>query len=126
MKKGVVVITKKNKGINLTAIAGKVYYALLFHHIHPEVLKAFRKIQNFFRSHRLTTSHILTTQQIIKEDVQKYRGNSIVCAYLIPYTEMNQILFAYGFRRETVTALMRLNKKTKSIVRLHDDTRIIK
>ena len=48
-KKGNLQITKNYRGITLTAIAAKVYNALLLHHIRHEVEKILGKNQNGFR-----------------------------------------------------------------------------
>ena len=55
-KKGDLGITKNNSGITLTAIAVKVYNAMLLNSIRPEIKKILEKIQNSFRRNHSTIS----------------------------------------------------------------------
>ena len=50
--------------IILTAIAGKVFNALLLNHMQPEVEKIFRKNQNGFWENQFTTSWILFVESL--------------------------------------------------------------
>ena len=65
-KKGNLGITKNYRGITRTAIAAKIYNALLLNHIQPEIEKILSKIQNRFRRNRSTTSQNLTIRRIIE------------------------------------------------------------
>ena len=73
----------------------KIYDALLRNHIETKIKKILRKNQNDFWRNRSTTSQILTI------------------FYSINRGEMEQILFAYGLLKETVTVIMMLYKNTK-------------
>ena len=59
-------IIKNSRSITLSAIAAKVYNALLFNHIRPEVKRFLRKYQTF-RRNRYTTSQIIIIHRINEE-----------------------------------------------------------
>ena len=64
--KGPFGITKNYRGITLTSIVAKVYYARLFNCIKPEIEKIHWKNQNGNRKNRSTTSQILIISRIIE------------------------------------------------------------
>ena len=125
-KKGDLGIAKNYRGITLTAIAAKVYNALLLNRIRPEVEKILRKNQNGFRRNRSTTSQILTVRRI----VEGVRAKNLEATLLfvdfskafdsIHRGKMEQILLAYGLPKETVAAVMMLYKDTRALVRSPD------
>jgi len=125
-KKGDLGIAKNYRGITLTAIAAKIYNALLLNRIQPEIEKILRKNQNGFRRNRSTTSQILTIRRII----EGVRAKNLEATLLfvdfskafdsIHRGKMEQILLAYGLPKETVAAIMMLYKDTKAMVRSPD------
>ena len=64
-KKGDFGIAKNYRGITLTSIAAKIYYALLHNHIKPEIEKILRNNQNGFWRNWSMTSKILTIHRIL-------------------------------------------------------------
>ena len=107
-KKGDLEITKNYRGITLTAIAAKIYNAMLLNRILPEVEKVLRKNQNGFRRNRSVTSQILTVRRII----EGVRAKNLKAVLLfvdfskafesIHRGKMEEILLAYGISTETV------------------------
>ena len=64
-KKGDLGQTNNYRGITLTSIAAKIYNALLFNRIQPEMEKIGRRNQNGFRKGCSTIGQILTVRRII-------------------------------------------------------------
>ena len=73
------VTSESQRDITITAIAAKVYNALLFNIITPEIVeKIIGKNQNGFRKNRPTTSHIIEGVR-----AKRNQGNTIVCRFLL-------------------------------------------
>ena len=70
-KKSDLGLAKNYRGIILTAIAAKIYNALLRNCIKPKIDNILRKNQNGSRRNRSTTSQILTIVEFLKVFVQK-------------------------------------------------------
>lgn len=125
-KKGDLGVTKNYRGITLTAIAAKIYNAMLHNRICPEIENILRKNQNGFRKSRSTVSQILTVRRII-EGV-KSRNLEAVLLFVdfskafdsIHRGKMEQILLAYGIPNETVKAVMMLYNNSTAMVRSPD------
>ena len=125
-KKGDLGLAKNYRGITLTSIAAKIYNALLRNRIEPKIDNILRKNQNGFRSNRSTTSQILTIRRIL----EGVRAKNLQATLLfVDFTKafdsihrgkMELILLAYGLPKETVAAIMILNKNTKVKVRSPD------
>ena len=122
-KKGDLGLAKNYRSITLTSIAAKIYNALLRNRIEPKIDNILRKNQTDFRRNRSTTSQILTIRRIL----EGVRAKNLQATILfVDFTKafdsihrgkMEQILFAYGLPKETVTAMMILNRNTK--VKVH-------
>ena len=65
-KMGDLGLAKNYRGITLTFIAAKIYYALLRNRIEPKIDNIIRKNQNGFRRNTSTTSQILTIRRILE------------------------------------------------------------
>ena len=114
------------RGITLISIAAKIYHALLRNRIEPKIDNILRKNQNGFRRNRFTTSQILTIHRIL----EGVRAKNLLATFLfVDFTKafvsihkgkMEQILLAYGIRKETVAAITILNRNTKVKVRSPD------
>ena len=125
-KKGDLGRAKNYRGITLTSIAAKIYNALLRNRIEPKIDNILRKNQNGFRRNRSTTSQILTIRRIL----EGVRAKNLQATLLfVDFTKafdsihrgkMEQILLAYGLRKETVAAIMILYRNTKVKVRSPD------
>ena len=97
----------------------KIYKTLLRNRIEPKIEKILGKNQNVFRRNRSTTSQML----IIRRSLEHVHAKNLEATILlvdfsnafesIHSVEMEQILFAYGFPKETVAAIMMLYKNTK-------------
>ena len=118
-KKGDLVLAKNYRGITLTSIAAKIYNALLRNRIEPKIDNILRKNQNGFRRNTSTTSQILTIGRILEGARAKNLQARIL---FVDFTKtfdsiyrgkMEQILLAYGLPKETVAAIMILDKNTK-------------
>ena len=125
-KKGDLGLPKNYRGITLTSIAAKIYYAILRNRILPQIDKILRKNQNGFRRNRSTTSQILTIRRIL----EGVRAKNLQATLLfVDFTkaidsihrgEMEQILLAHGLPEETVAAITILYRNTKVKVRSPD------
>ena len=124
-KKGDLGLAKNYRGIILTSIAAKIYYALLRNRIEPKI-NIFRKNQNSFRRNRSTTSQILTIRRILEGVRAKNLQATLI---FVDFTKafdsihrgkMEQILLAYGIPKETVAAITILYRNTKVKVRSPD------
>ena len=112
LKKGDLVIAKNYRVITLAFIAAKIYNALLFNRIEPEIEKILWKNQNGFRRNRCTTSQILTISWIL----EGFRAKNLEATLLfvdfskafdsIHGGKMEQILLANDLSKETVPAIM--------------------
>ena len=87
-------ITKTYRGIILTAIVTKFYKALLFNHNQTKIEKILRKIHKFL---------FVDFSEVFDSIYRR---------------KMEQILLAYSLPKETVTAIMMLQKNMKSMVTL--------
>ena len=125
-KKGDLGLAKNYRGITLTSIAAKIYNALLRNRIEPKIDNILRKNQNGFRRNRSTTSQILTSRRILEGVRAKNLQATLI---LVDFTKafdsihrgkMEQILLAYGIRKETVAAITILYRNTKVKVRSPD------
>ena len=125
-KKGDLGLAKNYRGITLTSIAAKIYNALLRNLIEPKIDNMLRKNQNDFRRNRSTTSQILTIRRILEGVRAK---NLQVTLLFVDFTKafdsihrgkIEQILLAYGLRKETVAAITILYRNTKVKVRSPD------
>ena len=119
-KKGDLGLTSNYRGITLTAIAAKIYNAMLLNRIQPEIEKVLRRNQNGFRKERSTTGQILTVRRIL----EGVRAKNLEAVLLfvdfskafdsVHRGKMKEILLAYGIPEETVEAIMMLYKNTRS------------
>ena len=108
-------------------MAAKIYNALLFNRIQPEMENIGRRNQNGFRKGRSRIGQILTVRRII--DGVKARQIPATLLFVdFPKTfdsvykeKMEKILLAYGIPKEIVTAIMILYRNTKSMVRSPDE-----
>ena len=107
----------------------KIYNALLRNRIEPKIGKILRKNQNGFRRNRSTTSQILTIHRILKVYERKNQEATILFVDFIKAFDsihrgkMEQILLAYGLPKETVAAIMMLDRNTKvKVCSLDGDT----
>ena len=94
--------------------------------IEPKIDNILRKNQNGFRRNRSTTSQILTIRKILEGVRAKYIEATIL---FVDFTKafdtihrgkMEQILLVYGLPKETVAAIIMLNRNTKVKVRFPD------
>ena len=125
-KKGNLGLAKNYRGITLTSIAAKIYNALLRNRIEPKIDNILRKNQNGFRKNRSTTSQILTIRRIL----EGVRAKNLQATLLfVDFTKafdsihrgkMELILLAYGLPKETIAAIMILDRNTKVKVRSPD------
>ena len=119
-------MAEKYSGIGLTSITTKIYNALLVYHIEPKIEKILLKNQNDFRRNQSTTSQILTIHRILDGDRAKPSQATLWFVDLskafdsIHRRKMEQIFLAFGFPKETVTAIMMSYKNTKVNVHLVD------
>ena len=120
LKKGDLGITENYRGITLTAITVKIHNALLLNCIWPEVYKILKENQNGFSRNRSATFQILTVRYR-RNTCKKYRGNTLVCRFhgSIEFHAHRKdgAIWAYGYLKETITAIIILYKDMKSIVR---------
>ena len=125
-KKGDHGLARNYRGITLTSIAAKIYNALLRNRIEPKIDNILRKNQNGFRRNRSTTSQILTIRRILEGVRAKNLQATLLFVHFtkafdsIHRGKMEQILLAYGLPKETVAAIMILNRNTKVKVRSPD------
>ena len=107
-------ITKNYRGITLTSIAVKIYFAQFLNYIKPEIKKILWKNQNDYRRNRSTTSQILTIHRIIK-GVRAKIYKQFCCVLFEDFSKefdsihrgkIKQILLAQGLLKETVTTIM--------------------
>ena len=104
----------------------KIYNALLRNRIEPKIDKALRKNQNGFWRNRSTTSQILTIRRIHEGvHIKNLQATILFVDFTNAFDsihrgKMEQILFAYGLPKETVTAIMMLYRNTKVKVRSPD------
>ena len=89
------------KGITVTSIAAKIYYALLLNCIKLEIKKILRKDQNGFRRNLTTTSQTLIIRRILGVYVKNLVATLLFedfskAFYSIHRGMMEQILLAYG------------------------------
>ena len=104
-------------------MAAKIYNALLFNRIQPEMENIGRRNQNGFRKGRSRIGQILTVRRII--DGVKARQIPATLLFVdFPKTfdsvykeKMEKILLAYGIPKEIVTVIIILYRNTKSMVR---------
>ena len=125
-KKGDLGFAKNYRGIILTSIATKIYNALLRNRIEPKIVNILRKNQYGFQRNRSTTSQILTIRRIL----EGVRAKNLQAAILfvdyikaldsIHRGKMEQMLLAYCLPKETVAAIMILNRNTKVKLRSPD------
>ena len=97
LKKGDLRITKNYRGITLSSIVAKIYYALLLNHIEPEIKKNLKKNHNPSNSRRSSCKNLEATLWFVdfsKTFDSRHRG------------KMEQILLAYGHLKVTVAILM--------------------
>ena len=114
-------IAKNYRGITITSIAAKIYNALLRNRIEPKIEKILRKS---------TTSQILTMHRILEGvRAKRIKGTILFVNFSKAFDsihrgKMEQILLAYGLPKETVAAIMMLNKtrKQKSAPRMETQT----
>ena len=112
-------LAKNYQGIRLTAIAAKIYNALLWKHIEPKIENILRKNQNDFRRNRSTTSQILTIHRILEGVRAKNLQATILFVNFtkafdsIHRGKMEQTLLAYSIPKETVATIMILYRSTK-------------
>ena len=101
----------------------KIYNALLCNHVEPKIDNILRKKQNDFWRNRSMTSQILTIRRILEGVCAKNLEATIL---FVDFTKafdsihrgkMEQILLAYGLRKETIAAIMMLHRNTK--VKVH-------
>ena len=116
-KKGDLGIAKNYGSITFTSIATKIYYDLLLNYIEPEIEKILRKNQNGFHRNRFT-SQILIICQILGVCAKNLEAILLFIDFSETFDsihrgKMEQILLAYGLLRETVAAIIMLNKNTK-------------
>ena len=72
-------IAKNYRGITITSIAVKIYNALIFNRIEPEIEKVLRKNQNAFQRNR-STSQILTIRRIL--DVVRAKKQEVALLFV--------------------------------------------
>ena len=116
-------LAKNYRGITLTSIAAKIYNAQLRNRINPKIDNILSKNQNGFQRNRSTTSQILTIRRIL----EGLRAKNIQATILfVDFTKafdsihrgkMEQVLLAYGIRKETVAAITILYRNTKVKIR---------
>ena len=82
--------------------------------IEPKIENILRKKQNDFWRNRSTTSQILTIRRILEGVCAKNLESTIL---FVNFSNMDQILLAYGLTKETVAAIMVLYKNMK--VKVH-------
>ena len=105
--------------MTLTFIVANIYNALLRNRIEPKIDSILRKNQNSFRRNRSTTSQILIIRRILEGVREKNLQATILFVDFtkafdpIHWGKMEQILLAYGLPKETVAAIMILNRNTK-------------
>ena len=122
-KKGDLGLAKNYRGITLTSIAAEIYNALQRNRIEPKIENILRKNQNGFRRNRSTTSQILTIRKIL----EGVRSKNLQATLLfVDFTKafdsihrgkLEHILLAYGLPKETVAAIMILNRNIE--VKVH-------
>ena len=118
-KKGDLRLTKNYRGITLTSIGAKIYNALLHNHIETKIENILRKKQNGFQRNRSTISQIFTIHQILEGVHAKNLEATISFVNFtkafdsIHRGKMEQILITYSLPKETVTAIMILERNTK-------------
>ena len=104
-------------------------YALLRNRIEPKIEKILWKNQNGFWRNRSTTSQILTIHQILEG--LRAKNLEATTSFVdfakafdsIRRRKMERILLAYGFPKETITAMIMLYKNTKvKVCSLDGDT----
>ena len=126
LKKGDLRLAKNYRGRTLTSIAAKIYIAQLRNRTEPKIDNILRKNQNGFRRNRSTTSQILSIRRILEVGRAK---NLQVTLLFVGFTKafdsihsgkMDQILLAYGLRKETVAAITILYRNTDVKVRSPD------
>ena len=109
-----------------STIAAKIYNALLRNRKEPKIDNILRKNQNGFRRNRSTTSQILTIRRILEGvRVKNLQATILFVDFTKAFDSIHrgkteQILFAYGLPKETVTAIMMLYRNTKVKVRSPD------
>ena len=118
-KKGDLIIAKNYRGITLTSIEAKIYNPLLINRIEPKMEKISWKNQNGFRRNRSPKSRILTTRRILDGVRVK---NLVEIPLFVDFSKafdtilrgkMERVPPAFGFPKETVTAIMMLYKNPK-------------
>ena len=108
---------------NTYSISAKIYNAQLRNRIEPKIDNILWKNQNGFGRNRSTTSQILTIRRILEGVHAKNPEATIVFVNStkafdsIHRGKMEQILLTYGLPKETVAAIMMLNRNTKVKVR---------
>ena len=122
-RKGDLGLAKNYQSITLMFIVAKMYKALLCNRIEPKIDNILRKNQNGFWRNRSTMSQILTIRWILEGVHAKNLKATILFVNFtkacdsIHRGKMEQILLAYSPPKETVTAIMMLNRNTK--VKVH-------
>ena len=123
-KKGDFGLAKNYRGITLTSIAAKIYNTLLRNCIEPKIDNSLKKNQNGFQRNR--SSQILTIRRILEGVRAKNLQATILFVNFtkafgsIHRGKMEQILLAYGLPKETIAAIMILDRNTKVKVRSPD------
>ena len=118
-KKGDLGLAKNCRGIPLTFIPPKIYYAQLSNRIEHKIYEILRKNQNGFRRNRSMHSQILTIGPILEGARSKNIEATILFLDFtktfdsIHREKMEYILLTYGLPKETVAAMMMLYRKTK-------------
>ena len=118
-KKGNLGFAKNYRCITLTSIVAKIYDVRLHYCIEPKIGNILRENQNEFWRNRSMTSQILTICQIL-EDIHAKNLEATISFFdftkafdSIHRGRMEQILLAYGFPKETISAIMMLYKNMK-------------
>ena len=88
-----------------------------------------RKNQNGFRRNRSTTSQILTIRQMLGVRAKNLEATLLFVDFSKAFDSIHrgkieQILLAYSLSKETVAAIMMLNKNTKVKVHSPDGDRL--
>ena len=105
-KKGDLGLAKNYRGIILTSIAVKIYYALLRNRIEPKINNILKKNQNGFQRNRFTTSQILTIRGILEGVRAENLAATILFVDFIKALDsihkgkMEQNLLAYGLTKK--------------------------
>ena len=125
-KKGDLGLANYYRGITLTSITAKLYYALLWYHIEPKIANILRKNQNGFwkidpRPHKYWLS--VESLKTFRQKTYRWQCYFTKVFDSIHSEKMEQILLADGIPKETVAAITILYRSNKVKVRsLNGDT----